>query len=303
MLCKLWKLLLGLIIFSLSYLCHGEQVSKNILYEIRKEEAVVGYLLGIMHALPAGRKVFLSNSTINILSYSDGVITELGIAQFINQPEVIIGALNKIRQERKLSTLISKNLMSKIISELNPHFGKDTQEIINNAHPIDVMYSLLQEKCSKPIDRVQLETELALLASKMRKSFFSLETIENQINALPPLDSVIWSKNLENILNFIQSGNCKEKYHQILNKMSDAFSSGDVSLIKNELEKSYEILDFKQFDEISIYGRNNKLFSEIIKFIESGKIYIFATGVLHLAGPTGLISSFEKNGYFIKRIE
>ncbi|MBX7228578.1 MAG: TraB/GumN family protein [Burkholderiaceae bacterium] len=292
-------LLLCLFIFS----SHATENHKNILYEIRKENSVVGHLLGVMHAFPVGKEFSLLPSTIDAVSRSDGVFTELGLSQFLLLEKSAFEATQTIRGNQRLSSVLPATLISQLNTHLRPLLGDNTKELIENTHPWAISQILFTQLCKVRMNPVQMEAELLLLASRKEKPVMALESIQDQVNVLPAYNSPIWPEHLNAILKLIARPDCSKKYTAVLENLSDAFIAGKVDSLLPLIQESYSLIDTSKLEEVSIFSRNPQLFSRILKRVESGRFYFFAVGANHLIGPTGLISSFEKNGYIVKRIE
>lgn len=302
MILKLQKIIFGLVFFHTSFSSYADQSYKNILYEVSKENIRAGHLLGIMHAFPAGKEITLLPTTIDVIARSDGVFTELGLSQFLLLNKSVSEAIQTVQGTQRLSSIIPATQIKQITSQLAPILGDNTKQIIENGHPWMIAQTL-SGLCPVSMNPVQMEAEILLVASSKEKPIIALESVLDQVKALPSYNSPIWPEYLNAVSRSVARHDCSKIYTQMLKNLADVFIAGKVDALISTVEESYSFMDARKLDEVSVFGRNPQLLSRILKRIESGKIYLFAIGANHLVGSTGIIASLESAGYTIKKIE
>jgi uncharacterized protein YbaP (TraB family) len=295
------NLLFFFLLIQISPAVYSQTSGPGIELEIWHGSQLKGYLVGTMHRFPNGYETEFSNKFKDVISKSDGLVTELGMAQFILLSDSTNIALEKSRDKKTLSSIISPDLFEQIATQLTPAFGSETKKLLDITHPWAVGNALLG-LCSIEANSVSMEDQLALIASEKNKPIFALESVAEQVKGLPAYTSNVWTSYLRSLSTFSKRPDCADLYRDVVTDMSKTVIAGDLGLLPVVLEKNYKILDTKNFDDVFVYERNPHLLERMLTKLHSGKLYIFAFGGLHLIGEKGLIAGLEKNGYVVKRL-
>jgi uncharacterized protein YbaP (TraB family) len=290
-----------LLLFTIIKESHSQVIGNGITLQIQKNNQIVGHIIGTMHKFPEGSDVEIQAKLIGLFDESDGLVSELGMAQFVLFQETINNAINTAQNHRNLSTVISNDLLKKIALKLKVRFGNNTMALLEQTHPWAVGNALFS-LCPIRANPASIEERLVLLASSKEKNVLALESVSEQVNGLPDFDSKVWSAYLQEIDAFTDKKNCAELYGQIIGDIAKNITLGELNGIEETMNKNYLLLDTRQFDDVFVIGRNQKLTERILKRLESKKRYIFAVGALHLIGPKGIIAALEKNGFKVSEI-
>jgi uncharacterized protein YbaP (TraB family) len=141
---------------------------------------------------------------------------------------------------------------------------------------------------------------LAQLARQMHKTLHSIETPEAQAALLVSDDPHKTARNVEEVLEELESGNGP----RILGRLANAWRRGDLEGLASYaqwcecLKTAEQRADFaKLVDE-----RNPVMAERIVALHAKGKSLFVAVGSLHLVGPIGLPSLLRARGFEVERV-
>ncbi|WP_295762917.1 TraB/GumN family protein [Undibacterium sp.] len=270
--------------------------------EIKKNNKTVAYVIGVMHQFPKNSGSLASEKVKNLISKSAGLVTELGLNQFVFGEDAIEDAMENARGGRALSSVIPVELFNLIEDKLTPIYGENTHRLLEESHPLKAGNVLLA-LCPVEMNKHSTEAELIMIAAAADLPILSIESVAEQVESFPPYEASLWHSYLASILNYINIPNCAELHRDSLRRLAYAALSGNLSLLENALNDSYGTLNLKEFDDYSMVQRNKRMTKRILKLAESKKVFVFAVGARHLPGPQGILAQLKLHKYTIKQIE
>ncbi|WML38377.1 TraB/GumN family protein [Neobacillus sp. OS1-2] len=119
-----------------------------------------------------------------------------------------------------------------------------------------------------------------------------LETPKYQIEAMR---KVYTENEADQVIKQIPS--LKESKRQLLQLYSNYIDGKS----NDEIEQTEDHFDKKQ-NKIMVEDRNKIWVEKFESYIHSGDIYFAAVGVGHLEGESGILATFKKNGYDVKKV-
>ncbi|MEC5162482.1 MULTISPECIES: TraB/GumN family protein [unclassified Janthinobacterium] len=275
-------------------------LKNGIIYEIKHNNKISGHLIGVSHILPKELDTPPSTLVAEVISKSDGLFTEIGIIQFITNPKYFLKKFDAAKKGNTIFDAISRNQFTYLENQLTPMFGPDTRKLLEENHPFNIGGALFS-LCAAEVQLSTTETELAILAASEDKPIMALETVDEQISSLPPLNTKFWARYLAEISAYVARPDCVKLQEISYKKMAESINNGDLNGLELLINNSYSTLNVKELDKFFISGRNNKFSEKILREINSGKNYVFAVGASHLMGSDGIIKNLESHGITITK--
>jgi uncharacterized protein YbaP (TraB family) len=117
-------------------------------------------------------------------------------------------------------------------------------------------------------------------------------------------ESMMWQMNMMDTLgnqytdDFIEfSTNDMENVEQLVDDLVRYWQQGDVAA----LYKQADFGDYPEVEQAMLTERNNKWMKTLLAQ-NTKQTECVAVGALHMAGPSGLLKQFERNGYQVKQL-
>lgn len=131
-------------------------------------------------------------------------------------------------------------------------------------------------------------------AQQEGKDVYALETWEHHFDSF---DQLNWSDQEILLLgSFAELDNVEASTEALV----DAWRSGDTVALNMRLEQTKEHLP--DVYAKSIYKRNENWLPQIEGFLQQGDDYMVIVGALHFAGPDGLITLLQNEGYSVEQV-
>ncbi|MBS7808375.1 TraB/GumN family protein [Variovorax sp. PCZ-1] len=264
----------------------------GFLWQIEKNGRV-SHLYGTMHVLPE-KFVMPGRKTMQAFQSSDAVAVEVNVldAQLV---EELMAEIKKApdlmrlnaAQQKEAMRLAKKFCIEKDLKDDQPWSFKYIQITMGKVRTLGLEPALSRE------------VFLAILASNLQKTVFSLETAKVQAQALTlgwDVPSIMVDKYLADIENGATD--------RVMSKMLNFWST-------NQLEKFADIDQWCECKDDAFQrrlltemndGRNPGMASELDRLHSSGKKVFAVIGALHMTGALALPKLMEQKGYIVRRV-
>lgn len=144
------------------------------------------------------------------------------------------------------------------------------------------------------------ELVLAGVAQARQWPVISLETVQQQLDALLPADDVEARRLIAEALGQLEQG----KVRPLLKRLTEAWERGDLATLE-QYERWCECAETeadRAFLQRLIAGRNSGLAARIDTLHGQGRKLFAAVGALHMTGPQGLPALLAQHGYRVERL-
>ena len=258
-----------------------------LLYEIGSPNGKTSYIYGTMHLMDA--KLFsMPKKLEKVLTKSDKLCMEIG---GLNQVSISPDAL--FDKEHPLTEYFTAAQMDSIYNWASENMMMDKEQFktnFGNARPFLLLQFMMQT--SMPADSKSYEKEFERIAEEKKLPVLGLETVDQQLKlftAMPVQEQV------EMVMSSLRNKDAANEF----NKMQEIYLTQNLdelyAFVKKE--KDSPISESRAFLE----DRNQNWIPEMKKMMQDGTVF-FAVGAAHLAGPEGVLSLLEKQGFKITPI-
>jgi uncharacterized protein YbaP (TraB family) len=272
------------------------QSSKNdntLLWRISgKGLAKSSYLFGTIHMICAD-DIQLSDSLRSAIRKADDVYLELDMDNMFELMSVMTKM--KMRGDTTLSDLLTAPEYEKVKAFFKQKGGMLPFSMLETYKPMLAASTLMQGAidCDNAIAMEQL---VMTEAKKNDKSIKGLETMSFQMSIF---DSIPYSVQAKQLLNFIETSGDSSSKKEFENMMN-AYRSQELKKLEEITIK--EDLGMERFTEIMLYNRNQQ-WAEKLERIMVGQSLVIAVGAGHLPGEKGVISLLRKKGYKVEPVK
>lgn len=272
-----------------------KEKKKCFLWEVSPATSTV-YILGSIHF--AKEDFYPLDETIEqVFDKSDILVVEINVTeadQFKTQE-----LLNKIGLYFGGETL-EKHLSKETLKLLKLRLNKlgISIEQVNKYKPWSLALNLVTLEFQRLGFSPQYGIDVYFLKkAKGSKKILELETFDYQINLLNNFSDYEQDLFLlETLVGF-------DNFESEIDKVIDAWSSGDAEIMEGILTKSLiECPQLLSIYEKFLYERNRNMVSKIEKFLKTGENYFIVVGAAHLIGKNGIIQLLKQKGYVVKQL-
>lgn len=262
---------------------------RALFWEIKKEGATRGYLLGTIHSEDP-RVLDFSEEFLELLKANEIFAMEMvpdlptlaRLTEYMHYP-----------QGQDLQAVIGPQRFEALKTALSDYYVPF--EFINQMKPWAAMMTL---STPPPVTGFFMDLSLSLRASGNGLKVVGLETLEQQIQFLEEMP-------LEMQLTLLDQAIAEfDKVKQVHDEMVEIYLDGDLENLK--------LLSFEQMQEVGvqvrdyfinagIVDRNLRMLETLNEQLQHGRVFA-AVGALHLAGEKGLISLLRDQGYTLKAL-
>jgi len=258
------------------------------------------YIMGTMHVSNPQLKIW-PKAVEKAFKKSKMVVTELDMNQ---TPNVLtLMKMFEMPDNRVLNDLISDEFFADLELYFTDSVGTDLS-IFSKFPPI-LIIGIINKEGLFPTnngDGDALDVWLFKRAEKMGKKVGGIETFEEQIkifHAVSPDTQAVWlynafykpesfalktSLNEETLLEYYLSAN--------LEAMQQAY-------VQSKNESAF----LSAADHYFMHVRNHNMYSRSLALFKEKKGVFLAVGALHLVGPDGLLSLYQKAGYKVEMVK
>lgn len=257
----------------------------SLLWSMSREDNV-SYIFGTMHV----KDYRVHHFTEQIFPYiqkCNAFAAEFNLDEFA---KANFQSFNLIKDDQRISTLISEKKFHKIRKSILKSFGLDLLNF-DRVLPLFVV-NYISESIMVSSENLSLDSLLWQYASGQNRNMFGLESVEDQIRILNSIPISYQIKSLlelsKNVSSFRQK--IKQLIHLYENQLIDELYQAS----KKSLGKQKRIL---------LYDRNDKMLARMSTIINAEKSLFIAVGAAHLSGKFGLLRKLKQNGYRVKPVE
>ena len=224
------------------------------------------------------------------------MVTELGIAQFVDMAETVTRLDRAAVYGKPLETTLGEKLFKSLAEALmvRPEQIADLQSM----HPRTAAQLLLRAKCPGIAQEgLPMEGRLLLAAQDRGLPILALESGEQQYGAIPKITSKIWIAYVANAVRFAERADCSLAMKLMQNQIMQAADTGDATALLDAARAGYAELDYEEFDRHFIGSRNQHLAANAIAILGKKRFPLFAIGAGHLHGKDGVLDRLKAAGF------
>lgn len=271
-------------VFALSACQAAEQ---GLLYTIKKDGDLKGYLLGTVHSDDA-RVLDFSSEFIETLKSCDRFAMEL----VPNQPT--LSRLLDYMHYQDGSTLVSRigeERYAKLLAAAERyHLGPDQLATMK------VWAAMMTISIPPPENGLFMDLSLALQAAGHGLTVVGLETLDEQLSFLEDMPED------QQLILLDQALAEFESLHAFYDQLISAYVRSDLEDLQAQSDSQFEELPSEvaeYFYSKGIDARNLRMRDRLLDELGNGKVFT-AVGALHLPGELGLIALLRGEGYAVE---
>ncbi|MFV1984519.1 MAG: TraB/GumN family protein [Thiohalomonadales bacterium] len=278
-----------LFIFCFQTWCYGTEVNSR-LWKIDKNGKEPSYILATMHSEDP-RILILPDNYNKIFIGAKSFTAEIDLS--IDNTEILTKAM-MLPANKKLKKIIGENLFKKSVIILNDY--GIPENIINQMKPWAVLMTL---SYPKPKTGLFLDKLLFDKAIKMKKKYYGLETVQEQIAIF---DNASYAEQRILLLDSIKQYPSFEKQLEIIKQL---YIKGDLDGLREYNKKvmlkgNYQVAEKFMIELLD--KRNIKMVYRMKPRLGEGGAFI-AVGALHLPGNAGILQLLREQEYQLTPIK
>jgi len=276
-------------IISLQTTCYGTEVHSR-LWKIDKTGNESSYILATMHSEDP-RILILPDNYNKIFIAAKSFTAEIDLS--IDNTKTLTKAM-MLPANKKLKKIIGENLFKKSVNILNDY--GIPENIINQMKPWAVLMTL---SYPKPKTGLFLDKLLFDKAIKMKKKYYGLETVQEQI-AIFDNTSYLDQRKL-----LLDSINEYPNFEEQLEIIKQLYIKGDLDGLREYNKKvmlkgNYQVAEKFMIELLD--KRNIKMVYRMKPRLDEGGAFI-AVGALHLPGNVGILQLLREQEYQLTPIQ
>ncbi|MCB1802548.1 MAG: TraB/GumN family protein [Gammaproteobacteria bacterium] len=264
-----------------------EAAASGLVYEIRRDEAMVGFLVGTMHSEDP-RVMQLLPTIRPLLARVDTLAVEL-IPDAVTM--VAIAAASMLPHGQRLEDLIGSERYA-ALEEAAAGLDVPGSTLVR----LRPWAAALTLATPPPKSGVFLDSALYLEAVERGKQAIGLESAAEQLAVFQQMPL---SEQLQLLDEMIK--NAADLPLQ-LEQLTVAYLSGDpdrLAAVVREQQANTSAAIAAWFDEVLLSRRNERMHQRILPLLAEGPVLI-AVGAMHLLGDDGLVRSLRGDGYAVE---
>ncbi|WP_100065236.1 TraB/GumN family protein [Miniphocaeibacter massiliensis] len=257
-------------------------------YEIKKDGAVKGHIIGTIHMGKEEMYPF-PQEMLDALNNSKYFVTEVKMAE-MSSPESQEIMLNAMKGDKPLTDEMDEDTKKKYLEVLKDYgVGEEMVKTFNR-------FGVSQTLTAKTTDPTAALFGVDMqLTSANKVENIGLETIQFQFDTLSKL-----ADDPSDIKEWVNNIPTKEKAIEDFNSLLQNYIDGNI-LGKYETPKSLDVS--QEYYDALLTNRNKNWIEQLPKYLESENNSFIAVGAGHLPGDNGVLKLLEEKGYETNLIE
>ncbi len=280
---KHFKSIITVLVFTLAFNFSQAQekinLENSVLWKIEHSELKEpSYILGTLH-LMCENDFEIPKKVTQTLQRVDALVLEINFSD----PEEMKSMQESMKNPRKISEELSKEQFTELDSHVTKIMGVSLTNF--DAYGLSILNTLMTQEMLPCSQIKSLDNELLLLATKNKKTIFSLEKFSEQMELLKNAYPTEFA--FKQIMLF-------ESYKKDFNEALVAYKNEDITTAVDLLTKE------KYMDKnatILMQINRNKNWVEKMPQMMKERSNLFAVGAAHLTNNYGIIHLLRQQGY------
>lgn len=260
-----------------------------LLYEIASaDRAVEGWMLGTIHALPAGTR-WRTPAIERVVSEADLLVVEVGESRGRDEGPSIYFSLAQSPGLPPLADRLPADLRPRLAALLD-RGGLDSDELAMHETWSAAIALARVDATGDPANGV----DRALIADFARRPVRELEGLRGQLSIFDRLPETQQRIMLAAVVRESERGRRDPE------RLQRAWLAGDAAAIEQSTREGF--LADPAVREALLTGRNRRWIASITPLLDQPARPLIAVGAAHLVGPDGLAALLEAKGYRVRRL-